>query len=257
MTDRERARAAADAELTRWERQLVDELARFWNRQEAVVLARLQGTKARKHTRHWEPPGESKIDPFYVVDRTRWVLDAVGSLTPLADRLYGEVYERFATKAGRAETVESARGRLAAVAGAAVDRIVRGIAAAMDDVHETIEQAEDEGFPMDVVARMVREQYRDKSGIWAQRIAGLNVVGMVNEASLLASIDLGSTHKQWLSFHDGRTRPTHLEADGDVQSIGDRFQVGAASLLYPGDPTGPLEEIANCRCTLLFSEPDD
>jgi 2'-5' RNA ligase len=31
------------------------------------------------------------------------------------------------------------------------------------------------------------------------------------------------------------------------------FQVGDAMLMFPGDPTGPVGELANCRCTLVYA----
>ena len=58
--------------------------------------------------------------------------------------------------------------------------------------------------------------------------------------------------KVWLATEgDGRTRPTHNEADGQRTLLSEPFRVGGASLQYPGDPRGPANEVINCRCTLL------
>ena len=57
--------------------------------------------------------------------------------------------------------------------------------------------------------------------------------------------------KVWLSTADRRTRPTHREADQQRTLLSEPFVVGGAQLLYPGDPTGPAQEVINCRCTLL------
>lgn len=95
---RDDLRSAAAGQLTRWERLLTDELMRLFDRQEGVVLARLQGTKARKNTRHWMPPGEEKVDPSYVLDQTRWTLDASGSVEPVVRRMYADTYDQLASQ---------------------------------------------------------------------------------------------------------------------------------------------------------------
>ena len=56
---------------------------------------------------------------------------------------------------------------------------------------------------------------------------------------------------------DQRTRDTHFAADGQRRALDAPFKVGAASLLFPGDPSGPVETIANCRCTIVTLEPDE
>lgn len=55
-----------------------------------------------------------------------------------------------------------------------------------------------------------------------------------------------SLHKKWLATEDGRTRPTHRHADGQVRPLSQPFQVGEAALMYPGDPSGPPHEVIFC-----------
>ena len=66
--------------------------------------------------------------------------------------------------------------------------------------------------------------------------------------------------KAWLATEDSRTRPTHKEADGQRTLLTSPFIVGTSQLQYPGDPTGPPEEVILCRCVLLpivLGEPID
>lgn len=56
--------------------------------------------------------------------------------------------------------------------------------------------------------------------------------------------------KQWLTRQDERVRPTHAEANGQIQLLDDPFQVGTAELRYPGDPEAPADETIQCRCVM-------
>lgn len=60
--------------------------------------------------------------------------------------------------------------------------------------------------------------------------------------------------KVWLAAEDTRTRETHREADGQRVPLESPFSVGGFDLRFPGDPTGPAQEVINCRCTLLLVE---
>jgi len=54
--------------------------------------------------------------------------------------------------------------------------------------------------------------------------------------------------KQWMATHDGRTRHSHRDIDGETIPIEEEFGNG---LMFPADPDGPPEEVYNCRCTLV------
>ena len=57
--------------------------------------------------------------------------------------------------------------------------------------------------------------------------------------------------KVWISTDDRRTRPTHVEADGQRTLLGSPLRVGGADLMFPGDARGPASVVINCRCSLL------
>ena len=80
------------------------------------------------------------------------------------------------------------------------------------------------------------------------------VVGAADQSIADELADQGFTvMKEWLATPGPRTRATHAAADGQVVPVGSQFKVGLASLHFPSDPTGPAEEIINCRCALLIS----
>jgi hypothetical protein len=57
--------------------------------------------------------------------------------------------------------------------------------------------------------------------------------------------------RRWQAAEDARTRPTHVDADGQTVGLNEPFTVGGASLDFPGDPAGPPGEVINCRCTTI------
>lgn len=56
--------------------------------------------------------------------------------------------------------------------------------------------------------------------------------------------------KQWDSTLDGRTRPEHVEADGQVREVDEEFDIGGEKMKAPGVGGSP-RNVCNCRCALL------
>lgn len=61
----------------------------------------------------------------------------------------------------------------------------------------------------------------------------------------------------WLATSDSRTRATHRAAEGQRVPLGKPFVVGGFELMFPGDPSGPPQEVIQCRCTSLLVEPGE
>lgn len=72
-----------------------------------------------------------------------------------------------------------------------------------------------------------------------------------NAAQVQAAELAGWTTKTWMTQHDNRVRETHQKMDGQAQPLGSPFvSPSGATLMFPCDPTAPIEERAGCRCTL-------
>ena len=105
------------------------------------------------------------------------------------------------------------------------------------------------------------ERVRDAAGVTEPRarvIARTESHGArntVNAASVRrAASAFGSPSafaRRWQAAEDERTRQTHRDADGQTVPLSEPFTVGRASLDFPGDPSGPPEEVINCRCTTI------
>jgi hypothetical protein len=69
------------------------------------------------------------------------------------------------------------------------------------------------------------------------------------EQAIANGVNRTDVRYTWRATHDNRTRDSHAAMDGDTVAEGERFVTGAGNTLeYPGDPSGPPEEVINCRC---------
>ena len=67
--------------------------------------------------------------------------------------------------------------------------------------------------------------------------------------------------KRWISTNDNRTRNHHRNMNGVTVDLDEDFKVEYKGQIYPmqhaGDPRGGPANIINCRCVILYLEPDD
>lgn len=94
----------------------------------------------------------------------------------------------------------------------------------------------------------------------ATTVARTETIGALNagrmDAFRVAAQDEPDTvfEKIWLATVDSRTRETHRDADQQRVPLESPFSVGDSELMFPGDPSGPPQEVIQCRCTLLLVE---
>lgn len=121
-----------------------------------------------------------------------------------------------------------------------------------------------------IVARAIARGYRDglgQAGV-ADLIRGLVPQTYPARAEVIARTETHAAasygaqeaaketglplRREWVAAVGERTRETHQAANGQIVGMDEPFQVGGASLAYPGDPAGPPEEVINCRCIAAY-----
>jgi hypothetical protein len=68
-----------------------------------------------------------------------------------------------------------------------------------------------------------------------------------------AGIQLGKT---WVSVLGSTTRPTHAAMDDTTVPTREPFYLGGHPCQFPGDADLPVEEVANCQCTITSAAGD-
>lgn len=124
-----------------------------------------------------------------------------------------------------------------------------------EQLRQLIKAGLDDGVGTEQIARNIRKQIPSLSQFRAATIARTETHTAANFGSQAAAEATGLTlMKEWAAAEDDRTRPDHSDADGQVVPMDGSFTVGGVQLQFPGDPSGPPEQIINCRCVQLFIE---
>lgn len=114
------------------------------------------------------------------------------------------------------------------------------------------------GESIDDLATRIRTLFAQTYAGRARTVARTEVISAYNGAAALGAAQLPAdvvAAQEWIATRDGRVRPAHAAADGQIVAVGTAFDVGGATLAYPGDPAGGARNTVNCRCTIAFLTP--
>lgn len=121
-------------------------------------------------------------------------------------------------------------------------------------ITKAVADAAGQGLGEREAGRFVRQALSGRMAVSRARTIARTEIGAAQNAGMIdAAEELKVRYlKEWIAIEDGRTRLSHSTVDGKKIPREQKFRVGDAELEYPGDPSGPPEEIINCRCTMLL-----
>lgn len=73
-------------------------------------------------------------------------------------------------------------------------------------------------------------------------------MGSFAAAQRIDMTDPAVLEKKWNTKDDDDVRKSHQRANNQVRVLTEPFDVGGFPLMYPGDPSGPPQQVINCRC---------
>ena len=247
---------AADATVrtleARWERAW----GRLFARQLDSTLSRLTGKRGRQaFTRAASEP----IDVEQLFAREFWEAETADMAAGLYEDVAAASVTRLSISYGidfdlAARWVQDfieARANL--LAGQVTTTTYEAIQGALNDGVAA-------GESIDDLAERIRGLFQQTYANRAETVARTEVISAYNGAATLGASQLPSdvvAAQEWIATRDGRTREEHASADGQIVRVGESFDIGGASMAYPGDPGGGASNVVNCRCTVAFLTPDE
>lgn len=124
-----------------------------------------------------------------------------------------------------------------------------------EDIFEIIRKGESEGETISTISKQIVDLGK---GIARHRAATIAITETHSAASFGSQEAAKSTgltlQKEWAAADDSRTRPSHNKIDGKRIDMDQKFNLDGDLLMYPGDPSAPIGQIARCRCVELYRE---
>jgi uncharacterized protein with gpF-like domain len=243
-------RLAAEATITKAERRMYQEWWASFSAWLVTVHRSVLGSNVR--------PDASAVwahAPLWAEKMTGFVQGPVKATMGLAyEALFGKGYQF------------DSRPAVSAYLGAVHNRMVRTPEEVYDLVASAVARGAARGDSIPAIAGEVDEILTvTKTERWASRavtVARTETIGALNAGrhdsfDAIAEETGEEFEHMWLSTLDQRTRSSHVDADQQRVPLDSPFTVGGALLERPGDPSGPAEEIINCRCTELLVSPGE
>lgn len=203
-------------------------------------------------------PGWTAPAPDELIDTKKVVAQIKAKTDPVRNALVKATMTPLLEAAGLSWDVTNPLTRkVLAHAGSKITEIAL---TTQQNVMGIISESYDAGLSIPHTAAAIRAGMKDASAVRARLIARTELVGAANGGSLaavqLVEDAVGTAYyKRWLTA-SGAPNPRHddyPDLDGQTVALDDYFDVGGAQMLHPGDPNGPIEEIANCRCAMAYT----
>lgn len=244
-----------DAALRGLEARFAKAWADYFTRQAKAVVGQLTGKRTAVRLAAASQARELRADlgiggPLDPNEIARWRAAA----QDLADLMHTAASTAGVTRVNNAFGVsfdleapfvqDFIRARANQLAGQVTDTTYRSIQQALAD-------GVAQGASIDDLAASVQDVFDVASRNRALTIARTEVISASNGSASLAAAQLPAdvaAGQEFIATRDERTRDDHSEADGQIVAMGQPFDVGGESLLYPGDPAGSAENVINCRC---------
>ena len=115
-------------------------------------------------------------------------------------------------------------------------------------VRREISKGLQEGLSVNKISNNLTDKIKELSKGRAVTIAQTEIHNTFTYTREQNMKSAGFKRWRWITARDEKVRTSHVRVNNEIRKIGEKFSNG---LVRPGDPNGPIEEIANCRCEVI------
>ena len=237
----------------------------LWDQtQSRVVSDRLGHVKCRRGTRHWdgEEVATKALDADYAADLNEWAESLAQGIEQAVGGAVRREYRREVANIKATGVLQVLDGNpYSAIAQQkAVDAILKnatGLAreAAKNQVtriRTRIKELDQEGASLADIKSEVQSLISGRSE-WRKTLSTQITTQALEAARAAAHAPVSGLYtKTWNTVGDNHVRGSHRQVNRKTIPVPDKFSVGVSKLMFPGDPTGAVEDVINCRCFLSY-----
>lgn len=237
----------AENSLDRWTEILDTALERFVERQQRVIMEKAAGSKSRRAL------DSGNLDYENIFDQRIWDKQLTEDMRPILSGIMNDAATIVSQEIGmqaeidEKEASEHLREQ--------VERFQQINATTAKEIEGAVLislSLGDEEDKMGMLKAALLAIFVNLLSKRKRTIAEHESHAAFNAGSFYAGRSIGAATKTWVSEKDAKVRPEHSSLHGNTVAMHEPFVVSGQAIMYPGDPTAPINLTMNCRCKVRF-----
>lgn len=237
----------AEGSLNRWTEILDAALERFVERQQRVILEKAAGSKSRKALE------SGSLDYENIFDQRVWDKQLAEDMRPILSGIMNDAATIVSQEIGMQAEIDEKEA--AEHLKDQVERFQQMNATTAKEIEGAVLISLSLGEGEDKMGMLKAALLAIFVNLLSKRkrnIAEHESHSAFNAGSFYAGRSVGAATKTWVSEKDAKVRPEHSSLHGDTVPMYEPFVVNGQTIMYPGDPTAPINLTMNCRCKVRF-----
>jgi len=237
----------AENSLGRWTEILDTALERFVERQQRVIMEKAAGSKSRRAL------DSGSLDYENIFDQRIWDKQLAEDMRPILSGIMNDAATIVSQEIGMQAEIDEKEA--SEHLKEQVERFQQVNATTAKEIEGAVLislSLGDEEDKMGMLKAALLAIFVNLLSKRKRTIAEHESHAAFNAGSFYAGRSIGAATKTWVSEKDAKVRPEHSSLHGNTVSMHEPFVVSGQAIMYPGDPTAPINLTMNCRCKVRF-----